>query len=517
MGGVTRREWRWATVFAVAVMALTVVPYAIGYANQTEQQRYTGFVLGVDDGVSYLAKLRYGLAGHWRFSLIYTSEPHDPAPLTYWSYLVPGQAARLFTDVRQPDLYTTLALYFHAMRLLFGGLLILMLYRFVALFVAGLQSRLFALALMTLGGGLGWLLLVMGGTPPEWYIPEGFTFMLLLTLPHLALARLALVGGFWALFASASDRRYALLAGLLWLVTTLWVPFYLAVVYAVLGVWGLLLWVRRRAFPLDAFIRAVMAAGVPLPLFLFLFWQFQVNPAMAQWSAQNSLPAPPPLHYLLAYAPFLIGGAFGVRGAWRSEDERWLLVLAWALAGLTLVYLPVNVQRRLAEGVLIPLALLATVGAMRFAGWGRAALLVIAGLSSVLLLAGLTLQTASQSPTLYTDATTIDALLWLDANASEPGAVVLSRKPIGNRVPAYTALRPYVGHGPETLFSSEKEPAAEAFFNGELPPAEAQALVTGSGIDYIFTVPGDRLPDSIEPITDEIYSAGGVTVYAVTP
>ena len=79
-------------VFAVAVMAITMIPYLVGYAQQGEEWRYTGFVIGVEDGNSYIAKMLSGASGNWLFR-----SPHSAAEqqgvIAYLPYLILGKLA----------------------------------------------------------------------------------------------------------------------------------------------------------------------------------------------------------------------------------------------------------------------------------------------------------------------------------------------------------------------------------------------------------------------------------------
>lgn len=521
---ITRAEWVRVAAFAAVVMALSLAPYLVGWASQTPDMAFSGFIIGAEDGYSYLGKMRLGVDGHWQFYLFYTPEPHAAAPLTYLNFLIPGQILRPFIDADSPALYSTMLVMFHVSRVLFGALLIAVVYRFIAGFIEGAAGRFVALVLATLGGGLGLVLIPFGALPPEFYIPEAFTFLLLLTLPHLVLARAAMLGGFIALFASLSGSggRYgwAVLAGALWLVTGLGVPFYMAVIYAVLGVWGLLLWARDRRFPWDAFVRAVIAGGITLPLFAFFYWTFAANPMFAQWSAQNTLPSPPPLHYLLAYGPYLLAGAFAVRHIWREPSERGILLLAWVLVGLLLVYLPLNVQRRLGEGVLIPLAIVAVLGleSLRVrpgvrALW-RGALLTTALVTTLTLYVAMLSATSGGNRELFVPRDTIAAYNWLNANAieRERGAVVLAPYPVGNKLPAYTNLRPFVGHGPESVNGLAKRALLDRYLAGDMPPDEQRDLLDTYTIDYVLLdiPPPENLVD-----LRELHAVDEVRVYAV--
>ena len=161
-----------------------------------------------------------------------------------------------------------------------------------------------------------------------------------------------------------TDLRWLILAGVCWLIVGLSVPFYLVIVYCILGAWGLAAWIKARRFPLALFVRAVIAAAITLPLFAFYTLAFTKNPAFAAWSAQNLLASPSPLQYLLAYLPLGVLAAFGIRGMWRQDDSgsRPALIVGWVLIVPILVYLPINVQRRMSEAVIVPLAVLAVVG-----------------------------------------------------------------------------------------------------------------------------------------------------------
>ncbi|MEM6283147.1 MAG: hypothetical protein AAF787_13205 [Chloroflexota bacterium] len=530
---VTPDEWVRVTIFAVVVMALTCVPYALAVVNTPNGWQYSGFVLASDDSFSYVGKMRQGLEGYWSFHIFYTAEPHEAAPLTLLAYIAPGQFMRLYTGTDNPALFNQMLWLFHGMRVVLGVLQILVVYRLVAVFIEQAGARFMATLIITVGGGLGILLLPFNETPPEWFIPEAFSFLGMLTLPHLVLGRLTLLAGVVLLLNSGprSDGplRHAVFAGAMWVLTGLTVPFYLAVLYVVLGVWGILLWVRNRAFPMPLFIRAVIAGGITLPVFFYYVWLFSANSAMAQWSSQNLLPAPPVWHYALSYGPVVLAGAFAVRSAWRNPDERYLLLLAWSFAGLMLVYLPINVQRRLGEGVFVALGILAVMGVSRLMQsdsgelrrrWLRPALLVTTLPTMLFLLVVTSLGVMAAPRDLYTETSTIEALQWLDENdvsGEERGAAVLSRFSVGTRLPVYAALRSYVGHGPETLNSGEKKTLAEAFFDGALSADEATALVTDpeNYIDYVFVGVGDVLPDGVDDLLTEVHREGEIVIYAV--
>ena len=529
---VTRQEWRRVGVFAVLVMAFTTLPYLLGWLAAGDGWTFGGFVFGADDGYSYLAKMRLGARGDWLFTLRYTSEPHDGA-LLFLPYLLLGQITGLFVEGGGPDLAIT----FHVARIVFGTLLILVSYRFVAAFLRRPGARMVALVLVVLGGGLGWLLALLGrdhllgALPLDFYVPEGYSFLILFGLPHLALARSGLLGGLLLLFrglAQPDEWRWPVLAGLCWAVMGLCVPFYVAVLYVLLGCWGLAVWLRHRAFPWALFWRAALAGIIAAPVLLYSGLVFLTSDVLREWSAQNQLAAPHPLHYVFGYIVLAVPAVAALRGAWRMGTPPHLLLATWVVIALPLVYLPINVQRRLAEGVIVPLGVLAVAGVNLAFSSRRArtraqnVLLALALPTTLLLWAGAMVSVLSPGRPLFRPPAERAALAALDDSAPQD-AVVLSVKQTGNVIPAYTGLVAYVGHGPETIDSDEKTDRAEQFFAGDLDARTAHALL--DAVDYVFYGPLE-VEYSATPAWDiaaayprltPIYAQGDYTIYEVTP
>ena len=70
-------------------MILTMIPYIVGYSTQGEGWRFTGFVIGVEDGNSYLTKMLSGADGDWLFRTPYSIE-HQKGFLAFISYILLG-------------------------------------------------------------------------------------------------------------------------------------------------------------------------------------------------------------------------------------------------------------------------------------------------------------------------------------------------------------------------------------------------------------------------------------------
>ena len=178
---IPKGEWRWVVIFAAVVMLITSLPYIYAYTQQ-ESNVYTGFLLGVDDGNSYIAKMARGSSGDWLFTTPYTAYPQKVS-LIYIPYLILGKLAA------PPALHEQLVVLFHIYRFVAGMCAIIASYFFITIFISTTSTRRLALILLTLGGGLGWVIILTGqtnwlGSPPlEFFSPEAFGFLEIYGLP----------------------------------------------------------------------------------------------------------------------------------------------------------------------------------------------------------------------------------------------------------------------------------------------------------------------------------------------
>ncbi len=505
---ITAQEWRRVGVYAFVLLVITTLPYLVGWLTAGDSWVFSGFVFGTDDGYSYLSKMALGARGEWLFRLRFTAEPHAGVFL-YLPHIALGQVTGLLVGADNPGLMTALAITYHAARIAAGVLLVLVSYRFAAVCIADPAGRMLALVLITAGGGLGWLLVLLGqgvwlgSLPLDFFVPEAYTFLALYGLPHLALARAALLAGLLLLFAALRRplhwQRQALGAGACWLVMGLCVPFYVAVVYMILGVWGLAAWARRGAFPWALFWRAVTAAVIALPALVYSALVLLTQDVFGAWASQNTLPSPHPLHYVLGYGVLAVPAAVALRPLWRrgneADDLPGLLLVAWVFAALVMVYLPIGVQRRLGEGVIVPLSVLAVLGLRQWFAAERprriatGVVLALALPTTLFLVASGLFGALTPDRPLFRPQAELDAL---DRVATQvpADAVLLCDRKTGSVVPVRTGLVAYVGHGPETLHAEAKERQVAQFYAGTLGEDARRALL--ETVDVVFFGPLER-------------------------
>jgi hypothetical protein len=518
---VTRREWRWATGFALMVMAVTTVPYIVAAASQTPAWQFGGFLIAVDDGNSYLANMGEGARGAWLFTLPYSSEPQRGV-LLYGFYLLLGRLAG--RD------HTALLLAYHAARIVCGVLLLLTSYMFLAEFLPRRRQRRLAVLLVAVGGGLGWLLValfpngLLRSLPVDFISPEAFSFLVLFAFPHLAAARCLFLLGLLAYM-----RGHGLLAGLALFAVGLIQPLSVIVAWAVVTVHLALSWRRqpsrggwsdwrRRA-------RAAIILGLlSAPMVVYTVVIFSTDPVLSQWNAQNKLPSPSPLHYVLAYGVWLLVAVPGWRVLSRRRPQWALLAGGWLLLAPVMLYAPIPTQRRLIEAIQVPLAALTVLGLSvalrRFRPWLTPAVLALCLPTSLIILLGAVVVARGPGEPIFHPADEVAAFGWL-ADHSQPGQVALSSYETGNVLPAYAPLVAYIGHGPETILLDRKAPLVAAFYQSTTADVDRRTLLATGRIRYVIFGPHERALGNFDPARAPYlqwrFAIGNYSIYEAAP
>ena len=532
------RGRRWALAFAIAVMLVISLPYLLGFTAQGNGWRFTGFVFAVEDGNSYIAKMLGGSAGAWLFRTPYTADPQRGV-LAFLPYLLLGKLAA------PAGLHEQLVVIFHIFRIAAGCLVLLATYDFLAFFLDDERLRRWGLLMAALGGGLGWVLLLigrdvwMGSMPLEFYSPEAFGFLALYGIPHLAAARAAMLWGLLfylgATMPGGQPGRHAVLkAGVCWLVAALFQPLtalVMGMVFGVhllaLGVWNLWKQRRKQGADWDGWRRAVrfvlLAFIIPAPFLVYNTLAFSLDSYLKTWTAQNLILSPSWTHYLLAYVLLLPFLPLGARNLLREKPWAGWMLIAWVLAFPLLAYAPVNLQRRLVEGVWLALVVISaySVRSERQPGVSWRSYQLISLLifpSTIILLAIGFLAGSRPSIPLFHSAPETAAYEYL-AEIETPGSVVLASYPTSNALPAWAPVRVLIGHGPESANLESLQPRLQRLFQKRTKDEERRAFFGEFGISYLFYGPAEMSLGGWDPASagylENIYEQGSYTIYRV--
>jgi hypothetical protein len=521
-------ERRWCLAFAAVVAIVTTIPYVLGYLSQGESWRFTGFVFAVQDGNSYIAKMLSGSYGAWLFKTPYTAAP-QAGVLAFLPYILLGKLAA------GEALHEQLVALFHLFRIGAIFLLIPAIYRFAGAFITSDKWRKWVTAMATLGGGLGWVLVLVGlgnwggSLPLDFHSPETFGFLAVYGLPHLIVARSLLLVGLVLYLESPGSARKAWYAGSCFLLMGFFQPLSVVSALAVIAAHLLALAgaaLSRRDW--GAWRRWFWAASklgiVASPVLIYNAVALVRDPYLQAWAAQNRILSPIPGHYLIAYGILLIPAIVGARKLLTGMSGAEVLPLAWVIIVPGLAYAPVAVQRRLPEGAFVALAVLAAIGLQRLGGagarsrWLGPAVLALSLPTTLLLLSGSLSASLRPSQPIFRPAAEVDAFDWV-AQEAEPGALVLAGFDTANAIPAWAPVRVLAGHGPESAGLAEILPQIEGFYASGGTPADRLVFLDEHDISFVFWGPEERTLGSWSPegqaYLQPAYVEGDYHVYRV--
>ena len=526
---ISRAECRAVLGLVIAVMALTLLPYVYAMQSANPGEYFSGFIWGVDDGNVYLSWIRQSAAGKWLLANPYTIAPQDPYFFNIF-LIVLGKFSAL----------TGLApiVVFHLARFLGGMFLLGAFYLLVAEITASRRIRLAALLIAALSSGLGWIVYLQakmsdlplgawdGSRPMDvaygWQAqPEAVTFLSLLLNPLfvISMGLLCLIFRYGLRAANQPGWRNALICGILLLILGNVHTYDALIVYLALFAWFAMVAVQGLITWRTAASRYAVIAVLGLPGPLWAYYTMRLDPAYSQKAAtptRSAMPWDYAIGYGLVFLLALVGAVVIIRlrktasGQASAKFNRELLFpIVWAALGFGLLYLPVSFQRKLIEGLHLPLCLLAAVALVelhrRLAGRVSFALVLVVFLlltvpSNVLFLADCFDHLAVNNvvllrylmPPAYLSKAEKTALNWLEVNAPD-GAIVLSSSLTGSHIPAHTPCRVVAGHWSETLRFREMLQLVGYFYWPGQEPSVRRQILRRTGADFVYYGPQEQL------------------------
>lgn len=528
---VTAAEWRWVILVAAALVLLAFAPYGLLVASGASagDWQFMGILHNSRDGATYLSKMRLGADGDWLVHFQHTPEPHDGAFIQVIYPLI-GHLAGL-TGV-------PVLVLFHVVRVVASLFMYLALYQMAATIWMRVRTRRIFVVLVALAAGFGWLYAIVTSgrvDAPDLSIPEAFPLQSTFANVHfpLAIACLALLISIVidAFRPGVVDEPRLNNSG----VIAVFVSLALALLYpqalvpfgSALILFAGLRWLRKRRIdPRElSWLLVILLPALPIAVYYgaIVFY----NPAMAEWSRQNVTQAPSLLALVIGLAiPLLIAAPGIYRAARRldSYDDRFMLI--WLVVILVAIYLPTNIQRRFAVGLMLPLAYFGTRALEAFwfqqisnRRWRYRLLVVMLPLMALTHLFVLFVPTLpalinrpEQSQGLFLERDYVVAFDWIDRHTG-PRDVVLASEIVSQWLPGWSGVRVVYGHPFETLQAETKKQQVMAWYESG---QDCQQLLDMYAVRYIIYGPEEARLGEPVCLNDlqEAVRIGEVTIYA---
>jgi hypothetical protein len=534
------------TVLLIASLTVCVanMPYLIASASAPPDWEFGGVVMNFEDAHGYLAKMRQGAEGNLMYRIPFTSEDHEGAFVGGF-FLALGWICAL-TGMPVEWMW-------HLSRILFGFLLLLASYFFIALFIEDKTQRLVAYLLVCFASGFGWLVLiagrfsVLGFDLIDFKMPEAHTFFTLVTFPHFAVGAslLLILFSLAALLHRHWRWRYLLAGAAASFLLAIVHPYNLLVVAVTLGMWLLFFSWRERRLPVREALGLALIGLPALPPLLYYLQVFATNPVFGAWAGQSGSPSPHPLHYLIGYGPLLILAVPAMVDRARRGDTESIMHVIWIGTVALLLYAPLKQQRRMVEGVHVPLSLLAAMGlygyylprlersptlrkllTLRGGGYSPRRMrsflvfliLVLTIPSNLYILASLSATAIIHPYPFFHEREEIEAVEWLDEE-TQPHETVLASYGTGSYIPSRINHRVFLGYWAETAQCEEKMRLVDRFFQSSTPDSWRKEFLAEYAIAYLFYGPresvlGDYTPGS-SPYLSPLFGNPLVTIYRV--
>jgi len=518
-----------ATLIALFVLILVHAPMILFALFPKDGLVFLGRH-NADDGdvYTYISYIEQAKQGKWLLRNNFTSEYQVPS-LIRPSYILIGKFAAIT--------HISSLLAYHVAQIIFCLFFFVVAYQFIRKLFKTPKQRLLVFFILLTSSGFGWLFGQFIDTT-DLYVVEANTFLALGNSPHFILSHALMLSGV-LLYLKFIERKkfvFGILTALVLFPLAFEHPFdlmILAPVFFLTGLWTSLPFIQN----------ITVSALVAIPL-VFPILQVKQNAIFAAEQAQRPSYSPNPFNWILGFGfllPLAIYGITKYRPKARPLEK---LLIVWVVIAPFLVYCPVEFQRRLSEGLHIPIAMLAVLGLMELYNVmtrkaaailpkvkqkeikrltkafivGIAVLLAFTSVSHVVDDIKIINKNSLYHYYFYISYPEYDAISWIKINVPE-NTVILANFFYGNIIAGMTARQVYVGHSAQTIHFDQKVEKINNFIINTDNTSAYQFLEENS-IQYIFTTKSDSLtaygfkPDE-KPYLEKVYDHDGVYIYKV--
>ena len=547
---IDKKEWRLIIWMIIFIILLTTLPYVYGWLQTPLGRTYTGLhSLTPGDTHVYFSWMEQVKQGHFISKDLYTSEPQRRILLnSFWS--IEGLLAK-WSGLNNN-------LIFQFSRILLIPFFIILLYLLGAfIFKDKLWRKVnFIFLLFASGAGVSISIILPGSVyakgwynwPLDLWAPESNNLLTMFQSPHLILSTMLIILILALAFLAyeKNNWRYSLLAGLLSLIELQFHPFHAPTIFGVMAAYFLIQLIinlkklkLKKEYLFGIIKHSLIILLISLPSISYWLW-LELTDFVTQIRTYQNVCLTPSLWVTLVSYGFLIPlSLWAIYNFIKKHQLNNLKIFltVWFVTQFILLYFPFAFQRRLMQGLQIPLIILAVYGLQsiynnlkqRLANKNFNFYIKNTSLMVILFILLFTSSNvynwiremavfAETYRQLYINNDVVAGYNWLKHNTL-PENVILTDLYNGNLIPGRIGHKVYIGHGVETLFFDSKLQQMVWFYSINNLDNKKINFLKHNKISYIFYSPNEKGIGDFEPkkkpYLKKVFQQGETKIYKV--
>lgn len=468
--------------WAVLISLVASVPYIYGFLreNKTPEVYLGRSIVNSADTYIFLSHIESVKQGEILLPNLYTSSPRD-AFFIKPIYIFIGLIARIFN--------LNSLLIFHISRFFLSILFFGTLWVLVGFFFSRFKDRFLAMTLVSTSTGLGFLLKDKLPSSIDLWVPEANTFFSITEAPHFIWSQIGILIIVITLLKFRLTGKIVFLAtgsvfsSLVVLEHPYLIPFLLLLP-------PLFLIISSNKLS-DYLVNSSVAVALPLLFAVLLYIFFQNSSGLAQYSKQVVLSTPSILNVLSGYGLLIPLGVYGIIRGKIDDSAKYLLVIWFSILALS-IYMPFSFQRRLLEGLHLPIAISAALALVGLSLKNNFAKLLLVGLLVFLSLGNIYMieysireirSDTGEEYSYHIYKGDLEGLLWIRDNSAKQD-LILSNFYYSNIIPGITGRYVYSGHLFNTVDSKSKSALYDKFITGN--KLQRKSFIEANNPRFIF-------------------------------
>lgn len=533
---ISGNEWPFILIVSSVILLFTILPTVSAlYFSSSRDLYYTGASLASPvDRTVYLSQIEEARQGHIFIHNLFTSEPQVGYVSPLWVTL--GNLAKVFS--------LSPLFIFHLARLFLGFILLLVIYLFISCVWTDIKWRRVGFLAVTLNSSL---YLNLASLSPanfngyfgiDLWFNDGNAFLSLYNSPLAIISQTLIFLFFWWIIKRLGVAKFSETAamGLLLLCLGALHPYDLVMIFVVSSVWFILQYFASTVFIWRKFFKLAMIYGfMTLPaIYFFILKTFSAG--FYGWFQQNVNLSPPPFYFLRSFGIMSVFFLIGVVCSRKIRNGALKFLFVWAVIAWLLLYFPAPFQRKLGNGMYLPVVLIGLYGirflinklkqhptVLIFNGKviQYAAIVLIILIFSLNTINFIKIETdiAAQNKYFFIKQEEKEAMVWLKQNI-QSDKVVASSSATGNIIPSISGRYVYLGHGHQTNnWQAKRFEVEEVFFKTNGNDKYKRKWLIENNINYVYyghneSELGEYNPED-KPYLKKVFQNNEVKIYQV--